>query len=281
MKISHQKQYYLPGITAVGFLLIFLALLRYGHWSNVNIVFCAGIGVLLTLIGIDLHFSGKPEPLLICGSILLLIAICLYRTVFFYITDSLALIAGSGISLIFVHILIKTWNLERGNPKIIDPALPATDCGNAETAVFEQYLTRLRQAHQKLRAQGMDDLEKKERENLALITALLKFRDSLETILRQDPSNKILSAQLSEIEEVFQDFHITEISPAAGDKFDPHIHIDLEHREIQTDTPIIRLVRKGYRKLEPDGSIRTLRIAVVDMKARPGDDEQAAEQVND
>lgn len=138
-----------------------------------------------------------------------------------------------------------------------------------KVAEYHDQLLRAKAEVENIRRRASEDVAKARKFAVeSFAESLIPVRDSLEAALAQpDQSLEVLSegveTTLRQLNSAFERHKLVEIAPAAGDKFDPHVHQAISAiPSEQAKDSVAQLLQKGYAL-----SDRVLRPALVMVSA--------------
>jgi len=140
-----------------------------------------------------------------------------------------------------------------------------------QSKVTEHYdaLLRSKAELENVRRRAAEDVSKAHKFGIeSFAEALIPVKDSLELALADQNSNpnalrEGVAATLKQLNAAFEKNHLKEIAPAAGDKFDPHLHqgISMVASELPAQT-VVSTLQKGAMIAE-----RVIRPALVSVSS--------------
>lgn len=153
-------------------------------------------------------------------------------------------------------------------PEDTDLAAELTEAQN-KVAEYHDQLLRAKAEVENIRRRAAEDVAKARKFAVeGFAESLLPVRDSLEAALAQpDQSLEVLTegveTTLRQLNSAFERNKLVEITPVAGDKFDPHVHqaISAIPSELPKDS-VAQVLQKGYSLAD-----RVLRPALVMVSA--------------
>lgn len=137
----------------------------------------------------------------------------------------------------------------------------------AKAAEYYDQLLRQRAELENVRRRAQDDVSKAHKFGIeSFAESLVPVKDSLEAALSQgeqtvDALTSGVEATLKQLSSAFERNRLTDIAPAPGDKFDPHLHQAIA--SIPSDQPantVVMTLQKGYLIAD-----RVLRPALVSV----------------
>ncbi len=177
-------------------------------------------------------------------------------------------------------------NEETTQAEVADTEQPDQDAVNTPTddleakyteleAKVSQYHDQLLRAHaemENVRRRAQDDVSKARKFGTeSFAESLVPVRDSLEAALALEDQSfeslrEGLETTLRQLTAAFERNNLKEVAPAAGDKFDPHVHQAIS--TVPADVPagtVASTLQKGYTIAD-----RVLRPALVTVSAGQG-----------
>ncbi len=167
-----------PGILVIGIFLFFYSVLRFNHWALIDIMFLAGIGLVLILLGITSHFKSESTMTMI-GSVLSGIAMIDFYWYSRRIEDSVAIFYSLGIIVLLFNIIINYNKQSPGFNKITPPSEPYEDVFDKE---FVNKLKEFQEMHNSYLSFKKDDRDKLIALNQSRKTALEKVLKTCESL---------------------------------------------------------------------------------------------------
>jgi len=152
----------------------------------------------------------------------------------------------------------------------------------AQIATTHEELLRAKAETENVRRRATEDVAKARKFGIeSFAESLVPVKDSLEAALAQEDQSpqawkEGVEATLRQLSTAFERHALKDIAPAAGEKFDPHLHqaissVPCEHAE----GCVAQLLQKGYTIAE-----RVLRPALVMVSAGAGQANQATDQAH-
>jgi len=138
----------------------------------------------------------------------------------------------------------------------VDPLLALQEALQAAQAQVQEHYDNLLRAQaemENVRRRAQDEVAKARKFGIeSFAEGLVPVKDSLEAALSQteqtaDDMRAGIESTLKQLVSAFDRNHLTEIAPAAGDKFDPHHHqaIATVPAEQEANT-VVAVLQKGY-----------------------------------
>jgi molecular chaperone GrpE len=141
----------------------------------------------------------------------------------------------------------------------------------AQVAQYHDQLLRAKADAENIRRRAHDDVAKARKFGTeSFAESLVPVKDSLEAALAQtgqtaESWREGVEVTLRQLNAAFERNLLKEVAPAAGDKFDPHLHQAIS--SVPADLPqgaVVQLLQKGYTIAD-----RTLRPALVAVSSGP------------
>jgi len=141
----------------------------------------------------------------------------------------------------------------------------------SQVAQYHDQLLRAKAEAENVRRRAQDDVAKARKFGIeSFAESLVPVKDSLEAALAQpdqttDAWRQGVETTLKQLSNAFERNLLKEVAPAAGERFDPHLHQAISSvPSEQAEGEILQLLQKGYTISE-----RVLRPALVTVSAGP------------
>jgi hypothetical protein len=271
-----------PGIIITGFFLFLYSVLRFNHWDLIDIMFLAGIGVVLILLGIASYFK-SDNAMTIAGTVLSGIAVVDFFWYSRRIEDRVAIFYSLGIIILLLNI-IRTIKNRQSSPIIESSKLvpsptnkphpngkPYEDVFDKE---FDDKLQEFQEMHDWYLSFKKDDKSKLASMNESRKSALKKVLETFESLKEFLEKNKgkevegveSIRIKCDELNDELQD-NIKQIPANAGETIFPDDEVKIYEiinkeerpRDFKGYPKIKRIIKPGYL-MHSDEVLRKVRI---------------------